>query len=532
MRDRRLLYGFLIFVGFYVLYFAGLGGYPLVDPDEPIYGQFVKEMVAGGDWLTPHYKGELWFDKPPLFYWLAGPAVKLLGLTELAIRLPSAVFALATVLMVFLLASYDFGKRAGMLSAAVMATGLLQIVMSHAAATDTIFVFLLVAALYAFRRWLDCEGLRDRVGWMLLCGAAAGFGMLAKGPVAPMLLFVTFAVYLGWTRQLRRLAGLDTLVGVLAALVIGLPWYIAMYEMHGHEFMQGFIVTNNITRFLKPLHKSETGQWYSHFRNIPLLLGLLFPWSVFLPQALGRMWNANKGSRLAVLWFAIVFVFFSLSKTQNFTYTLPVFPACAMLIGALWQLAESGDKRAARSVVRGLWVGLVGSVLIAAALVILVGKTFPGAKTPALVMAGALVGAFAFSLIWVRFRGDRITGAVWIATAGMVLFTAALMFGAMPLVGEAKAARAVAERIHWTPETRVIVYNMWRPGYTYYLKRPGLETGDLRVIARMMAEKSPTVIVSKKSDVGLLKDIPSIKLFEQGEMVVFANRTTRPQTAR
>ena len=45
-------------------------------------------------------------------------------------------------------------------------------------------------------------------------------------------------------------------------------------------------------------------------------VGFLFRWSVFLPKAIGRAWRANDGARLASVWFAVVFVFFSISKTQ------------------------------------------------------------------------------------------------------------------------------------------------------------------------------------------------------------------------
>ena len=78
-------------VGGYFLYFFRLGGTPLLDPDEPVYGQIAREMVKTGQWLTPHLGGRPWFDKPPLFYWTSAAAMAVLGPTELAARLPSAL---------------------------------------------------------------------------------------------------------------------------------------------------------------------------------------------------------------------------------------------------------------------------------------------------------------------------------------------------------------------------------------------------------------------------------------------------------
>src|SRR3954452_11645500 len=87
-------------LGAYFLFFFGLGRTPLLDPDEPVYGQIAREMVQTGNWLTPHLAGKPWFDKPPLFYWAEAASMLALGPTELAARLPSAVAALLLVLLV------------------------------------------------------------------------------------------------------------------------------------------------------------------------------------------------------------------------------------------------------------------------------------------------------------------------------------------------------------------------------------------------------------------------------------------------
>ena len=78
LTGKRAVWVLLGLVALYLLYFVGLNTFPLTDSDEPVYAQVAKEM-AGGDWLTPHYLGQLWFDKPPLFYWLTAATTTLLG---------------------------------------------------------------------------------------------------------------------------------------------------------------------------------------------------------------------------------------------------------------------------------------------------------------------------------------------------------------------------------------------------------------------------------------------------------------------
>src|SRR6059036_132860 len=102
---RILACALSVSLGLYLLYFHRLGALPLQDPDEPVYGQVAKEMAAGEGWLTPHYNGRPWFDKPPLFYWLSAASVRALGPTEFACRLPSALLAVALVFLVYRLAS-------------------------------------------------------------------------------------------------------------------------------------------------------------------------------------------------------------------------------------------------------------------------------------------------------------------------------------------------------------------------------------------------------------------------------------------
>ena len=133
----------------------------------------------------------------------------------------------------YLLAKHDFGRRAGILAAIVFGTSLETIVLARAAVTDMTLVCTLAAALYGYRRWLDSKS----AGWAIFCGAMTGLGMLAKGPVV-VLLAATIIIHLLWTRQLRRLASWQALLAVVAALAVGLPWYLAMWQMHGQPFIE------------------------------------------------------------------------------------------------------------------------------------------------------------------------------------------------------------------------------------------------------------------------------------------------------
>ena len=516
--------GVLIAAALYALFFFRLGSYPLLDPDEPVYAQVASEMSAGGDWLTPHYIGEPWFDKPPLFYWLSAASTKAFGSNELACRLPSALLAVGLVFLPDGLASHDFSRRAGILAAVIMATCIQQIVLARATVTDMTLAFCTTAALYGYRRWLDADG-KSAFGWAVLCGAMAGVGMLAKGPVAPLLLLVTCVLHLWRCDRLRRLTSSTALAGILSFLVVGVPWYAAMLSLHGEAFTRAFLLANNVNRFLQPEHVSQTGPWWSCLMNIPVLWAFFFPWSPFLPSALMLKRRYNDGSRLMATWIAVVFVFFSLSKTQLPTYIFPLYPAAAVLVGAL-MCSVGSDKRASRHAEVSLWAGLGTSILLGIAFVGGARNKFPDAVPAVAVLGGILVAAVVLAMIW-QYRRRRIEGAVivWTVGAGMVCFVVWLMAVIGPLAGPVASTRDLVRAVPVVDNAIYIEFNLRKPSLVYYLgRRPEHVYEDSAVRSMMMSHK-PVFVFCKREEARLVAVPGGGKVGDSGDLVVVANRT-------
>jgi 4-amino-4-deoxy-L-arabinose transferase-like glycosyltransferase len=510
----------LVALGLFALYFAGMGSYPLVDPDEPVYGQVAKEMAAGAGWLTPHYNSGPWFDKPPLFYWLSGFSARVLGPTELACRLPSALLAVAVLLLVYFLVKHDFGSRAALFAALAMGTCLQTIILARAAVTDMTLLFCLLGALYAYRRWFDADG-PPRFGWMALCGAMTGLGMLAKGPVAPLLLFATFFIHLWRCGRLRRLVSWDVLVGIAVTLIVGLPWFVAMYVLHHDAFVHQFIEVNNFTRFLKPEHAKVTGGWYSYFLNIPVLFVFFFPWSVFLPAGLLRFRSANPGAKLAAIWFAVVFVFFSVSKTQLVTYIFPLYPAAALFVGVLLDRAASGDMGIGKAVRRSLVAGLIYSALLAAGLVVMARSKYPEAGMAAGAMAATLLlaAAIAFAL---RGRPSR---AAWAIGTGMAVFALLLMFCVVPKLGSSISTRDIVRTIPSVADGRVAEWNLRKPSLLFYLDFEPEHLSSVFEAKRQLGEEVSTWVLCKDKDAPLLRVENSSEAAQMGGLSVIANES-------
>ncbi len=344
LRSWFLCAGLLLGTAF--LAFWSLGSLPLIDVDEPVYGQVGKEMAHASlaNWLSPHYGGQLWFDKPPLFYWLTALSMRVFGVSEFAARLPSALLSVALIAATYALArrACPAAPSAALWSGFVLATSLQFFTLARAAVTDMTLAVCLTLALYGLYAWTQT----NRGRWIALAGLMTGFGMLAKGPVALVLIGVQALVYLLLTRSAKRLLTPPLWLGFALCLAIGLPWFGLMIHLHGQLFISGFLEANNVTRYLQAEHRETSPFWFF----LPVLLGGFFPWSLLLPAALVSAWRQGKVAYHAQaadnpalflgLWIVLVFVFFSASQSKLVTYIFPLYPAAAVLVG-VWLTAQS-----------------------------------------------------------------------------------------------------------------------------------------------------------------------------------------------
>jgi 4-amino-4-deoxy-L-arabinose transferase-like glycosyltransferase len=298
------------------LFFVNLDAAPLTDVDEGAFSEATREMLARGDYVTTWLNGELRFDKPILTYWAQAVPVALLGPHAGAFRLPSA---LAACLWTWLL--YRFARRYrpddAVMATFMLASALGPLVMARAATADALLNAFLAGSLLAFYRHLAGGARRDLVAayaWM-------GLGVLTKGPIAlavPALAIGTYCLSRGeWLRPLRLLR--DPLAW-LVLLAIALPWYVLEYRAQGEAFVDGFFLKHNVSRFTGTMLGHGGFVWY----YAVVLPVLVFPFLAPLAGALARVRPAlaDDVQRFAWCTFGVMFVFFSLSRTQLPHYLL------------------------------------------------------------------------------------------------------------------------------------------------------------------------------------------------------------------
>ena len=334
--DRGMLLGVALVAA--ALFFMSLGQAPFVDPSEGMHAEIAREMGLRGDWVTPHFDGVRYFDKPPLLYWLLAAGFRLAGPSEWAARFWSALSALGVALLTARLGSILGSARLGLVAGLIVAANLELFLFARYVKPDLLFVFLILVAFTGFV--LAYRGVGR--GALLLAYAALGLAVLAKdilGAVGPA---VAIAIFFALTRERQVRAQWVPWAGLGLFLIIAVPWYLAV-EFQNRGFLWYTVVDNHLLNFARQrLFPDE---------DIPLtpqeFLGVtaigFFPWSLMVPwavvRALRRPWDTVEARiwLLLGLWSVLVVGFFTLSPVKFPHYALPAFPALALLVAKLWE---------------------------------------------------------------------------------------------------------------------------------------------------------------------------------------------------
>lgn len=333
-----------------IIYLASCAHPPaLLDDADTVHAEAAREMAESGDWITLHANGIRYLEKAPLMYWSVALSYKLFGVNEFASRLPIALATLALMLATMLLGKYAFGDRAGFYSALGIGTCIGIYLFTRVLWPDVILTLFITMAFYCFLRANE-EPHRSRFAYgIYFFGALA---VLTKGLVGAAFPAIIIVAYLLITGELRKLFRLKLFTGALLFLIVAAPWHIAAglsnpgslmvgtpHPSQGRGFFWFYFMNEHLLRYIGKRYPAD----YDTV-PLPLFLGLhlvwLFPWSFFVPAAIAniprRLRGLDREQRITLfllVWATLIILFFCFSTTQEY-YTMPAYPAFALLIGA------------------------------------------------------------------------------------------------------------------------------------------------------------------------------------------------------
>lgn len=429
-RRTPLVLGIIVGVSLFLLLWK-LGSYGLIDVDEGRYAEVPREMFLSGDWLTPRLNYINFFDKPPLLYWGIALSYAAFGITEFAARLVPALWALLGIIATYALGRRMFGPRAGFLSAIILLTSLMWTVMARVVLTDMAVSSLVFCAIALWWLAITETQIRRRTLWLALFWISLGLGMLAKGPVAPVLCGGSITVYLLICKRWRDLRTMGWLWGIPLFIAVAAPWYIAIALRHP-EYNNAFWYEQNFGRFTGAIANVDHSQGPLFLLQfLPLIV---FPWSVFALPALffgaKKLWPIRTDNQRAIVYLlgtvAFVMLFFSISESKLITYILPVVPPLAIGLAAYFDRLFNAPKLGAFASVCG---GIFAAILViggAAAWFIAPGILAPKGASEAINHAVALA-----LIVW----GLALAFALWKRSAPALLSAIASGYALCFMVG-------------------------------------------------------------------------------------------------
>ncbi len=470
----------------FVVLFWRLGAPTFWDPDEAVYAEASREMIATGDYWAPHYNGQPFFDKPALFYQMQATAMRLVGVDEFGARLVPALAALGLIVVV-----YWFGAAVGSDQVAMVAALFLSVspglfALARYAILDTLFTLFLFGGAAALAVAALCE--RPRLQWIGYI--AIGLAIAVKGPLALALCGLSFLTLISVSSEFRsRLLALRWVIGVAIAIGVASPWFVYMYLRFGQQFVNGYVLDENIRLFASSRFANQPGAWF-YFQI--LATGLL-PWTGLL---LGRLIDdvraLARGERLDALevmlwtWAAVVVGFFTLSTFKLDHYVFPAAPALCLLVARGWvdtRHAEVANRHAATRAGALLVGPLLVAIGVGCGYFLVVRLELPRAAIVvpvAITMCGLALTTFANIRSRLGLRAPAIPWfgltALGVAYFGIVLFV-------MPALDQRKVIPDVAGYVAahaQAPDLRVASFrlNRWTPALRFYVNRPMTHLDD------------------------------------------------------
>ena len=350
----------------------------LMDDVDAVQAQIARNMLTSHDWVTARLDGVVYLEKAPLVYWAIAASYEIFGVHDWAARVPIALSAIALCWLTMAFGAWAFDKRAGFYAGLCMATCIGLFLFTRVLIPDVMLTFTVALAMWAFLRALDDEEPHPRF-WAFVLAANLGLGLLLKSLIGVLFPIAAGVIYLAVTHQLFSAATwrrLRPISGLLIILLIAAPWHILAtlrnppyfaFTLHSgpgqyHGFFWFFFINEQLLRFLNLRYPRD-------YNTVPRLyfwllhLAWLFPWSVYFPAIAKLSFKpidrAGRTRLVALCWAGFVLIFFTFSTTQEY-YSMPCYPALALLLGSAMVMEGEWIRRGSR--VLAVIAACIGSV--------------------------------------------------------------------------------------------------------------------------------------------------------------------------
>jgi 4-amino-4-deoxy-L-arabinose transferase-like glycosyltransferase len=338
-KNKKIIFFFLPFI----IYLALLAFLPLMEPDEGRYSSIPSEMNSSGDYVTPHLKGTVYLEKPPLCYWATALSFKIFGENEFSSRLFSAICTWGCILLVYRMGTFFHGEKTGFYAAAVLTTSLFPFAIGRLNILDMPLAFFVsVSAWFGYRYFSDGEHRKRNIYLFYFFCALAFLTKGLIGIVFPSAIVIIWLLLAGRWREILRLF---SPAGILIFLAVAVPW-LFLVQKANNDFLWFFFVQEHFLRYTTTMH-SRNEPFYFY---VPIIIAGTMPWWAFL-------FKPAKESRAKLLslfepteklffftWMGFIFLFFSISSSKLIPYIAPVFLPIAVFMGHIFRSHDDSSR--------------------------------------------------------------------------------------------------------------------------------------------------------------------------------------------
>jgi 4-amino-4-deoxy-L-arabinose transferase-like glycosyltransferase len=524
---------------------------PLLDPDEGHHAAVAQEMVERGDYVTPRFIGQPFYDKPILFFWAQALSLRLFGMSEAAVRLPGLLFGLLGSITTLIVGWRLLGRRVGITAALFHATTALPVAINQAAVHDVAMIPWVNMALLAFWESANTDSRRRAILQNVVAGGWLGLAILTKGLIGVAVVGVVYGLYLIVRRSLNLQAILLGALSLGIAALVASPWYVIMCLRHpGYAYY--YFVERHLLGYVTASQQHGYEPWWYY---LPLLLAGGLPWVVYLPAAL-KQWRergglaetdeSNRARTFVWLWLMGTLLFLSAAHSKMVTYLLPAFPAVSILAGEVWIRLIDGrlSSSVRRMMVFAFWTSCLAAPLGLPIALPVVAHKFHVEFSPAVwIIAISISLGSVLPLITWWYQKPRLTLAIsmGLISAGFGV----VMIAMMPHIGPTVSARDLADYINrtGTMPQQVLVFEQRIGSLIFYLDQPlraQLHENQIRKFTyddlKVMQSLPPATMLvvpekhfKKAAELVVLAGVP----FEQvGRFRVYGNADQRVKTVR
>lgn len=540
-----------------LLFLFNLGKRDLWAPDEPRYAQVANEMLDSKDFILPHLNGNKYPDKPPVLFWLIILfSIPFGEITELSARLPSAIAGIGCAIITYYFGKRLFSNRVGFFAALVLSTSIQFLTVTRRVSFDGLLTFLVTLSLYCFHTGYTRKERNTK--FFLLSYLFMAIATITKGPVGlaiPILVISTFLciVKLGKRKSDFRIDNMHIGLGAIIVFSIPLLWVYGIYLQGGWEHTKEVLFTQNIGRAVNSW--SHNRPFYYFFREFPL--GFM-PWSIFIPSVIiyyiktargnpskprsnygslqsssrpntGRdacatrqmshcnsfmlsgYQSTNNSQRqllFPMVWFIVVFTFFSIMSGKRAGYVLPLYPAASLFVAWFLDsfLSSTSDKKFKRTgylplqIIYGIMI-VTGAAIPAWIYYNQHEYFIPLLPLSIIIICGSIISA--------RYLYKSKPAKA--LTSSFIVFLIIVMVGsqvAIPKINEKKSARYFCEKVNKIigPDGKFASFNFFRSAYLFYTEKKSIEViTDMERVNEHLSSNEKAYLLLQEKDLKIIK---------------------------